>query len=185
MKVQYDYIPKYCVECKLQGHDMKKCRIIHLELKTIYKGENKKQASISDGGHTNQNHVRRLQKGKTRILSSGKVVGDPGNWQTKASKNNHASNVNNTRTNNKELATNNKFVALLEEHENGENTENEKVNNTNQEFTNEIQEDNNTSASINEKHKGKINANTSCENNNNDDDERMKKQVTTISQGEL
>lgn len=30
--IKYDYVPKYCTECKLQGHNKKKCYIIHSEL---------------------------------------------------------------------------------------------------------------------------------------------------------
>lgn len=30
--IKYDYIPKYCSECKLQGHDKNNCRILHPDL---------------------------------------------------------------------------------------------------------------------------------------------------------
>ncbi|KAG5591239.1 hypothetical protein H5410_041753 [Solanum commersonii] len=32
VKVQCDVLPKYCVECKLQGHNAMECRVFHLEL---------------------------------------------------------------------------------------------------------------------------------------------------------
>lgn len=32
VKIQYDYIPKYCKECRLQGHNEEECRRLHLEL---------------------------------------------------------------------------------------------------------------------------------------------------------
>lgn len=33
IKIQYDFIPKYCKNCKLQGHVEAKCRILHPELR--------------------------------------------------------------------------------------------------------------------------------------------------------
>ncbi|KAM3199687.1 hypothetical protein P3L10_032047 [Capsicum annuum] len=30
--IKYDYVPKYCKECKLQGHNEKECYFIHPEL---------------------------------------------------------------------------------------------------------------------------------------------------------
>lgn len=32
VKIQHDYIPKYCRECKLQGHNGDECGRLHLEL---------------------------------------------------------------------------------------------------------------------------------------------------------
>ncbi|KAK4706512.1 hypothetical protein R3W88_033929 [Solanum pinnatisectum] len=32
--IQYDMVPKYCKQCKLQGHAEKECRILHPELRT-------------------------------------------------------------------------------------------------------------------------------------------------------
>lgn len=31
VKIQYDYIPKYCMECRLQGHNEEECKILHSE----------------------------------------------------------------------------------------------------------------------------------------------------------
>ncbi|KAH0645058.1 hypothetical protein KY284_032942 [Solanum tuberosum] len=33
---QYDVLPKYCVECKLQGYNAMECRVLHLELQQLY-----------------------------------------------------------------------------------------------------------------------------------------------------
>lgn len=30
--IRYDYISKYCVDCRLQGHNKEKCRIINPKL---------------------------------------------------------------------------------------------------------------------------------------------------------
>lgn len=30
--INYDYIPKYCKNCKLQGHNEKECYVLHPEL---------------------------------------------------------------------------------------------------------------------------------------------------------
>lgn len=47
-KIQYDELPKYCKECKIQGHDQVECWHIHLELmKHIGKG--KKAAQTAQG----------------------------------------------------------------------------------------------------------------------------------------
>ncbi|KAK4733469.1 hypothetical protein R3W88_007730 [Solanum pinnatisectum] len=32
ISIKYDYLPKYCNTCKLQGHNEKECFIIHPEL---------------------------------------------------------------------------------------------------------------------------------------------------------
>lgn len=32
VKIQYDYIPKYCKECRLHGHNEEECRRLHPEL---------------------------------------------------------------------------------------------------------------------------------------------------------
>lgn len=33
VKIKYDYLPKYCGECSLQGHNKQECRILHPELR--------------------------------------------------------------------------------------------------------------------------------------------------------
>lgn len=36
VKIQYDFVPKYCKTCKLQGHDEEECRTLYPELKKAY-----------------------------------------------------------------------------------------------------------------------------------------------------
>ncbi|KAH0743052.1 hypothetical protein KY290_031045 [Solanum tuberosum] len=85
--IRYDYIPKYCYECKMQGHDNHECRNLNK-----YEGESnqKKSAenSVEKKKHPDREckidperpwvHLFRI--GKARIMSSGKVVGNPGSW---------------------------------------------------------------------------------------------------------
>ncbi|KAG5586703.1 hypothetical protein H5410_047137 [Solanum commersonii] len=59
IQINYDYVPQYCEECKIQGHGMDNCRFL----------------SSKNGEE------------KAKILSSGKVVGDPGVWNVVKDKN--------------------------------------------------------------------------------------------------
>lgn len=66
MTIKYDYLPKYCKECKLQGHDELECWKLHLEL-VENKADNKQgRGGIVEGKGKIQ--------GPLMILSSGKVV---------------------------------------------------------------------------------------------------------------
>lgn len=38
--IKYDYMPKYCSNCKLQGHDEQECYVLHPEL---YKKDGEKK----------------------------------------------------------------------------------------------------------------------------------------------
>ncbi|KAF3630707.1 hypothetical protein FXO38_27005 [Capsicum annuum] len=86
VSIKYDYVPKYCWECKMQGHNMKKCRASKVSKD---KEESKVQHDMNEHGggkrsqeprHSHLPQVHKFQKGKARILSNGKVVGDPGQW---------------------------------------------------------------------------------------------------------
>lgn len=68
VKVQYDYIPKYCKECKLQGHNEEACWRFHMEL--FVQSEKDKQNTNAKGDANNNT------KNPIMILSSGKVVGN-------------------------------------------------------------------------------------------------------------
>ncbi|KAG5620559.1 hypothetical protein H5410_005777 [Solanum commersonii] len=57
VKVQNDVLPKYCVECKLQGHNTMECRMLHPELQQLYtenkdkklnKREDKEEGKLED-----------------------------------------------------------------------------------------------------------------------------------------
>lgn len=64
VKIQYDYIPKYCRECKLQGHNEEECRRLHPELvEDNGKGKQVEQDNVETQGK---------QKAPLKILTSGK-----------------------------------------------------------------------------------------------------------------
>lgn len=84
--IRYDYIPKYCEECKLQGHNKRECKILNPESQMIDKDRKLKEKIHGDSedndnkdGFPSRPEPQQFQKGKARVLSSGKVVGDPGN----------------------------------------------------------------------------------------------------------
>ncbi|KAG5568397.1 hypothetical protein H5410_064587 [Solanum commersonii] len=60
IQIRYDYVPKYCEECRI-------------------KGTTRRSAEFAT--------TKMMDKGKARILSSGKVVGDPGAWKVVQNRN--------------------------------------------------------------------------------------------------
>ncbi|KAK4718618.1 hypothetical protein R3W88_016956 [Solanum pinnatisectum] len=44
--IKYDYVPKYCKTCKLQGHNERECFVIHPEL---YPKEEKEVVVVAHG----------------------------------------------------------------------------------------------------------------------------------------
>ncbi|KAG5604764.1 hypothetical protein H5410_026256 [Solanum commersonii] len=117
--IRYDYIPKYCVECRLQGHNKEKCRIINLELNLEKDGEKIKSKNMEKDTRVIPNGVNPIQKGNAKILSSGKVVGNPGNWTVVKerrvfTKPQQIVESLVTTTNAKEVVVSNKFNALNE-----------------------------------------------------------------------
>ncbi|KAF3672494.1 hypothetical protein FXO37_07486, partial [Capsicum annuum] len=82
--IESDYLSKYCEESKMQGHDDDECRKSHKgkygdKVKVIDKKREEKREQIIKN-HTPKPWVHKFQKEKAKILSSGKVVGDPGIW---------------------------------------------------------------------------------------------------------
>uniref|UniRef100_M1AZZ6 Uncharacterized protein n=1 Tax=Solanum tuberosum TaxID=4113 RepID=M1AZZ6_SOLTU len=83
VEIKYDYVPKYCGECKMQGHDREDCRVLK-------QSKGKEEHKFQHVNHNIQNtqimqdtqpkQIPRLQTGKSKVLSSGRVVGNPGNW---------------------------------------------------------------------------------------------------------
>lgn len=47
--IKYDYLPKYCKTCKLQGHDEEECYVLHPELFDDTKEEEKKGENTNKG----------------------------------------------------------------------------------------------------------------------------------------
>lgn len=70
--IKYDYLPKYCKECKLQGHDMLECWIIHPKLMDNRSDEIRavKDEVVHENKHTGK------KTGHLMTLSSGKVLGN-------------------------------------------------------------------------------------------------------------
>ncbi|KAG5581994.1 hypothetical protein H5410_052621 [Solanum commersonii] len=65
----YDYIPKYCKECCLQGHDRHTCWALHLEL---YETRSKEEKNKKDKGDDVTVGTQREYK---RVLMNGRIVG--------------------------------------------------------------------------------------------------------------
>ncbi|KAH0755697.1 hypothetical protein KY290_025967, partial [Solanum tuberosum] len=77
--IQYDYVPKYYFECKMQGHDKENCKVLnHRRYKEHNTQLTQDKAQINH--ELQAGKVQKIHKGSSRILSSGRVVGDPGNW---------------------------------------------------------------------------------------------------------
>lgn len=69
VNIQYDYIPKYCKRCKLQGHNENSCWRLHPEL---FKDSGKDKQNNSDKENESKD------KGPLMVLTSEKVVGNVG-----------------------------------------------------------------------------------------------------------
>uniref|UniRef100_M1DGW7 Uncharacterized protein n=1 Tax=Solanum tuberosum TaxID=4113 RepID=M1DGW7_SOLTU len=97
--IRFYYVPKYCYECKMEGHDKYECRILNNlkgdgvakesedKGKEVEKGkdihiekEDKKLEKEANANISEIPWIHYFQKGKARVLSSGKVVIDPGSW---------------------------------------------------------------------------------------------------------
>nr|XP_009786979.1 PREDICTED: uncharacterized protein LOC104235009 [Nicotiana sylvestris] len=105
IEIQYDYVPKYCLECKMQGHDKFNCRVLNARSKDDHFVDKKLEEREN---YTKQ--AQRILKEKAKVLSSGRVVGDPGNWNVVRDNRNIASRDKTNPT-----IVENKFQAL--EHE--------------------------------------------------------------------
>ncbi|XP_059302829.1 uncharacterized protein LOC132054888 [Lycium ferocissimum] len=103
VKIQYDYVPKYCTECCLQGHDVEGCWKLHPELlpekeeEIVDKGmqvakPNNDNGAVQ-GNHKGKNHssnFNKLHNHTIKVLQSGKVLGnvqDLYRWQNHKDKN--------------------------------------------------------------------------------------------------
>ncbi|KAK6803098.1 hypothetical protein RDI58_000882 [Solanum bulbocastanum] len=80
VEIQYDYVPKYCFECKIQGHNKDNCRVITQSRDKEVQLNQQSIVKTHGVQEKMDQQISRLQKGKARILSIGKVVGDPGCW---------------------------------------------------------------------------------------------------------
>lgn len=74
IEIQYDYVPKYCLECKMQGHDKFNCRVLNARSKDVHIAD-----KILEEKENYTKQAQKLQKGKAKVLSSGRV----GGWGSK------------------------------------------------------------------------------------------------------
>lgn len=72
--ILYDYLPKYCKECKLQGHDISECWRINPELKDRKKIRQQESVEVVQRRNTKP----AKHDGPIMTLTSGKVVGNVG-----------------------------------------------------------------------------------------------------------
>lgn len=52
VKIQYDFLPKYCKRCILQGHNEQDCLILHPELNQVNENNNKQDKSSHSNDKT-------------------------------------------------------------------------------------------------------------------------------------
>ncbi|KAG5624686.1 hypothetical protein H5410_009904 [Solanum commersonii] len=91
--IRYDYLPKYCFQCKLQGHDEVECRVLNPELRPekenneLPEKENEEEMADPKGKAIQKNHKQNNRnKYPLKILSSGKIVGNLQKWNAIKSK---------------------------------------------------------------------------------------------------
>ncbi|MCD7472725.1 hypothetical protein HAX54_014054 [Datura stramonium] len=99
VEIQYDYLPKYYKECKLQGHAIYECPILHPELnqKTgTDNGDNQGTSEKAKGQKVEASEGKKKEDNQRinsqpidsfpRKLASGKIVGNPNNWDVVTNK---------------------------------------------------------------------------------------------------
>ncbi|XP_060216902.1 uncharacterized protein LOC132644331 [Lycium barbarum] len=119
-KIQYDYLPKYCTQCKLQGHDLNGCWVLHPqhrtkkeeqrdEKKELEKGKAKEESSKQNG---KQDSKEATHNG---VYRNGKLVYE--NWnvvQNRKNKGNGKETEQQRGNKAKEPTTTNKFGTLVD-----------------------------------------------------------------------
>ncbi|XP_060200453.1 uncharacterized protein LOC132628704 [Lycium barbarum] len=129
VKIRYDNLPKYCRECKLQGHNEDGCWNLHPELYQEEEGnavvnmEKGKEMVIHkekqvDPVQSNRWNYQKFRKGRARILASGRILGDPGNWNV-VKDGRELINQNQVKDS---VNSHNKFDVLPDTQSNGETT---------------------------------------------------------------
>lgn len=63
IQIRYDYLPKYCKTCKLQGHNKEECFVLHPELFEERKKERRFEGGEQQkgGGVESYQHRRRKE----------------------------------------------------------------------------------------------------------------------------
>ncbi|WMV49322.1 hypothetical protein MTR67_042707 [Solanum verrucosum] len=131
--IKYDYIPKYCKTCKLQGYNEEDCYVIHPELFTheeqkeeIEKEQKKKEnkgtrVTLEEGKGSkgkNQEHCARGMEGKDNKIAErefteqGRRTGNNRHFQYQRRKPELVWNPKSQQGRKSEVETNNKFGAL-------------------------------------------------------------------------
>uniref|UniRef100_A0A0V0HWA5 Putative ovule protein n=1 Tax=Solanum chacoense TaxID=4108 RepID=A0A0V0HWA5_SOLCH len=133
--IKYDYVPKYCKTCKLQGHDEKECFIIHPEL---YPKEEDEEANKRENKNT-EGEMEQEEEGTERSRKGKGKIGESNAFQEQRRKNGYRKGGfflrgklervwNPKQQQNDQVITTNKFEALGDtesvpkegEHKNGE-----------------------------------------------------------------
>ncbi|WMV33722.1 hypothetical protein MTR67_027107 [Solanum verrucosum] len=108
--IKYDYVSHYSIQCKMQGHNKDECRSTNI---STQKTETNDQP-LKEVAQEKIGPVHTIQKRKAKVLSSGKVVGDPGHWNVVRDNRKNRSNkekLDNQMT----VTTENSFDALTQE----------------------------------------------------------------------
>ncbi|KAH0633248.1 hypothetical protein KY284_036034 [Solanum tuberosum] len=69
VKIKYDYVPKYCQTCMIQGHDEQQCYVVHPDLhpnreKSEYDEGKKVEGKKVEGKHNRNKNIDNDTKGK-------------------------------------------------------------------------------------------------------------------------
>ncbi|XP_019238340.1 PREDICTED: uncharacterized protein LOC109218433 [Nicotiana attenuata] len=132
VKIQYDYIPKYCKECKLQGHDEESCWRLHPELFVEYdrekQGGNARDQTGKEIVHVDPNNVQQVRS----IADKEIVPVEDGNKQQKKQNfTNAGKQIVPANTQVQQVQTANKFAALENEESEVDGDNQQSLGNTN------------------------------------------------------
>ncbi|WMV06919.1 hypothetical protein MTR67_000304 [Solanum verrucosum] len=85
-KIHYDYLPRYCTHCKLQGHDLQGCWILHPEHRPK-REEKQEDKKLNDKGKEKEEEDKGKQIPNVNgVFKNGKLIHE--NWNVVQNKNN-------------------------------------------------------------------------------------------------
>ncbi|KAK4716560.1 hypothetical protein R3W88_014898 [Solanum pinnatisectum] len=61
IQIKYDYMPKYCKNCKLQGHNEKECYVLHPELYPKEEVDDEQRGQKERNEEKNQDHLKQKE----------------------------------------------------------------------------------------------------------------------------
>lgn len=76
VKIRYDFLPKYCTKCKLQGHDEQERRVLHPKLK-IAKENVSQYGELESRAVKEQQGMKKSQQWndtKRRFINKGYII---------------------------------------------------------------------------------------------------------------